>query len=178
MNHLNDETLNEYLDGEVTDHSSIEGHLADCVDCAARLATLQALFTELEALPEMTPSLDLAAPVVRRVRGSSLLPRWLTLTVGLQAVLALIVLAVAAPFVIELASASASTLQLPSLVETFAQVQGQWAMWLDILSQFEMPVMPQMPIAEISSLYLMLTAAGIFMFWLVGNGLLLRNQIK
>jgi anti-sigma factor RsiW len=178
MNHLTDETLNEYLDHEVTDRSTVERHLAECADCTARLATMQTLFTELESLPEMNLSRDLAAPVMRRVAGSAFLPRWLTLTVALQAVLALIVLAIAAPFVIELVSESASTLQLPSLVETFTQLQAQWVSWLAMLSQFEMPAMPQMPIAEVSSLYLMLTAAGIFMFWLVGNGLLLRNQIK
>ncbi len=186
MNHLSDELLNEYLDNALSDRGPIEKHLAECEDCAARSTALQALFAEIESLPEVTLSRDLraalpwsAAAVMRGVRGSSLLPRWLTLTVALQAALALIAIVIAAPFVIEFASSSMPALQTPSLGETFFQLQAQWVTWLDMLSQLQMPRLPEMPIPfEVSSLYFLLTLAGTSMFWLVGNGLLLRNQIK
>jgi anti-sigma factor RsiW len=178
MNHLSDELLNEYLDHEIRDRASIEEHLAACVDCAARLASLEALFTNLDSLPEMVLSRDLAAPVMLQVRGSGFLPRWLTLTVVLQAALALGVIALTAPFVIEFAATSMPTLQPPSLTEVFVQAQSQWMVWLDALSQFEMPVVPTIPLAEVSSLSFLFALAGVSMVWLVGNGLLLRNQIK
>jgi anti-sigma factor RsiW len=178
MIHLSDELLNEYLDDALTDRAPVDEHLAQCADCAARLATLQALFTRLSSLPEASLSRDLAAPVMLRVRGSGFLPRWLTLTVALQAALALVVLIVAAPFVIEFASSSMPALQPPSLTQTIVEVQSQWMTWLDALSQFEMPTLPVIPAADISSLSFLLALAAVSMLWLVGNGLLLKNQIK
>jgi len=178
MTHLSDEILNEYLDDAFSDRISAEKHLAECADCAARLAALQALFTQLDSLPEMTLSRDLAAPVMRRVRGSGFLPRWLTLTMVLQAALALIVTMVAAPFVIEFASASMPALEAPSLTETIVEVQLQWMAWLDALSQFEVPSVPTIPAADISSLSFLFVLAAVSILWLVGNGLLLRNQNK
>ena len=178
MNHLSDELLNEYLDNALADRAPAADHLAQCAECSARLAALQALFDEIESLPEMTLSRDLAPVVTRRVAGYSAMPRWLTLTVGLQAALALIAAAVAAPFVIEFASSSLPALQAPSLTETVIQLQSQWIAGLDSLSQIRLPAMPEIPVVEVSSLYFLLALAGASMFWLVGNGLLLRDQIK
>ena len=178
MNHLSDELLNEYLDNARAHRAPVEDHIAGCADCAARLAALQTLFAEIESLPEEAFSRDLAATVMPRVRGASTLPRWLTLTMGLQAAAALIVIFMAAPFVIEFLSSSMPALQTPSLTGTLIGLQSQWGIWLDTLSQFEMPAMPQVPAVEVSSLYFLLTLAVASMFWLVGNGLLLRNQIK
>jgi anti-sigma factor RsiW len=178
MNHLSDELLNEYLDDAVSDRVEVESHLAQCVDCEARLTSLQTFFAEIGSLPEEALSRDLAAAITRRVRGSNAIPRWLTLTVALQGAAALIAAIVAAPFVIEFASSSLPALQAPSPTGILIQLQAQWTQWLDTLSQFEVPVMPEIPVFEVSSLYFLLAVAGVSMFWLVGNGLLLRNQIK
>ena len=43
--HLTEEELNEYLDNEIQDRARVELHLSACQECAARLSTLQALFT-------------------------------------------------------------------------------------------------------------------------------------
>jgi anti-sigma factor RsiW len=181
--HLTEVQLNEYLDNAIKDRTNVELHLSSCTDCAARLTALQTLFAEIESLPELVLSRNLAAPVTRRLSGSGApffgVPRWLTLTVGLQAALAGIAAVIAAPDVIELASSSSMpVLQAPSLAETLLQLQAQWTAWLDMLSQFHMPTLPELPVVEVSSLFLMFTIAGISMLWLVGNGLLLRNQIK
>ncbi len=178
MNHLSDELLNEYLDNALSNRASVEEHLAQCMDCAARLTALQTLFAEIESLPEVTLSRDLAAPVMLKIKGASLSPRWLTLTIVLQTALALIAIIITAPLVKQFAASSVSVLQPPSLTEVFIRLQSQWVLWLDMLSQLRMPVMPEIPIIEVSSLYFLLTLAGVSMVWLVGNGLLLRNQIK
>ncbi len=178
MNHLGEEQLNEYLDHESQEREQIELHLSACDECAARLNSLQNLFNELDTLPELKLSHDLAAPVVRRLSLPNQLPTWLTLTVGLQALLAVIVGVTAAPFVIDFASTSLPVLQIPSFSETFFKIQIQWATWLGMFSNFQMPVMPQIPAMEISSIVVMFTLAAVSMLWLIGNGLLLRNQIK
>ena len=176
--HLTDEQLNEYLDNEGKDRPQVESHLSSCADCAARLAALQALFDEIESLPEIALSRNLAAPVVRRVSGRAFLPRSLRLTVALQFAAAVVALVFAAPFVMQFLSPYLSDLQAPSLVGLFLQVQTQWTAWLDMLSQLQLPSIPEIPGFELSGLFGMLTVVGVSVLWLLGNGLLLRNQIK
>ena len=106
-----------------------------------------------------------------------MLPKWLTLTLFLQAVVALITLLIAAPFVLEFATAL-PVLQMPSIPEILYPLQSQWMSWLDALASFQMPALPSMPISQFSSWVMLAVLAGTSVFWLVGNGLLLRNQIK
>lgn len=176
--HLTDEQLNEYLDNELVDRAQAELHLSSCDDCAARLTALQALFNEIESLPELALSHDLAAPITRGVSRRAVLPRSLRLTVTLQAALAVISIIFAAPIAMQFISTYLSRIQLPSFVDIFLQVQTQWRSWLDVLSQFQLPTMPEIPVFEVSSLFVMLTLAGVSVFWLVGNRLLLRDQNK
>ncbi|MGH9879564.1 MAG: anti-sigma factor family protein [Nitrososphaerales archaeon] len=175
MTHLTDEQLNEYLDNESTERVQLEAHLSSCDDCATRLTALQALFAEIESLPELELTQSIAARFDPSP-GLSVpqLPRWLTLTETLQAAIALISIILAAPMVMNLLPA----IQMPSLTNVFIQVQSQWAAWLDMLSQFQVPVMPEIPVIELSSLVIAFTLVGVSLLWLVGNGLLLRNQIK
>ena len=176
--HLTDDQLNEYLDNESAERAQIESHLSSCEECAARLAALQNLFSEMESLSELTLTRNIAA---RFMPTPSLpvpqLPRWLTLTATLQAAVALISIILAAPLVANLLPA----IEMPSYSDMFLQLQSQWTAWLDILSllsQVQMPTLPEIPVVEVSSLVITLTLAGVSMLWLVGNGLLLRNQIK
>jgi len=176
--HLTDEQLNEYLDNESKDRAQVDSHLSSCADCAARLAARQALFNEIESLSEVALSRDLAAPVVRQLSGRAALPRSLRLTVALQFAAALVALVFAAPFVAQFLSPYLSNLQAPSLVDLFLQVQTRWTAWLDMLSQLQLPSIPELPVFELSGLFIMLTVVGVSVLWLLGNGLLLRNQIK
>lgn len=172
--HLTDEQLNEYLDHETSEQVQIETHLAACAECAARLTALQTLFAEIESLPEMELTHTLAARFALTPSLPPQLPRWLTLTATLQAALALVAAILAAPFITKLMP----VIQTPSLTEIFLQLQTQWTAWLDTLSTFRLPTLPQLPVLELPSLFLALTLAGVSMLWLVGNGLLLRNQMK
>ena len=96
--HLTNEQLNEYLDNASTERAFIESHLDSCDECAARLSTLQVLFGDLDSLPEVTLSRDIAARFRPRPSLPAQLPRWLTLTASLQAAAALVALIVAIPF--------------------------------------------------------------------------------
>ncbi|HEU0294189.1 MAG TPA: zf-HC2 domain-containing protein [Anaerolineales bacterium] len=175
--HVTDAQLNEYLDNETTPEGrvQIESHVSACSECAARLTALKTLFDEIESLPELTPSLNLAARV-KPTPGLPVpqLPRWLTLTATLQAAGALIALLIAGPFVGNLLPA----VEMPSLTTIILQLQAQWTVGLDLLSTFQIPALPALPELEISSLMLTLILAGASLLWLVGNGLLLREQSK
>jgi len=171
--HVTDVQLNEYLDNESKDRIQIESHLSSCDECAARLSSLQRLFAEIESLPELALTKSLAASFTSTRSLPAGLPRFLTLTVTLQAAIALVSLILAAPFVMQ----SLPAIEMPSLGNVFIQLQTQWTAWLDMLSQFQMPTIPTFSF-ELSSLYLMSALVVVSMLWLIGNGLLLRNQIK
>ena len=172
--HLTDDQLNEYLDNETTERAQIEAHLTECADCAARLTALQTLFAEIESLPEVTLSRDFAAPFSRPVSLPAQLPRFLTLTLVLQTVIALITILIAAPFLTRLLPA----IELPSLNEALLQLQLQWTAWLDMLSIFRVPALPQLPTLDMPSLMLTLVFVGVSALWVLGNGLLLRKQSR
>jgi anti-sigma factor RsiW len=172
--HISDVQLNEYLDHESTERALIESHLSSCDDCAARLSTLQALFIEIESLPELelTPSF-----AIRFTPTPDLIPqppRWLTLTAILQAALAIIVLIFVAPFV----TAFMPVVELPSFAGSWVQLQIQWSAMLQGFANYHLPPLPPLPVVEISSLVLAAALAGLSVLWLVGNGLLLRRQTR
>jgi hypothetical protein len=171
--HLTDDQLNEYLDEATSERAVIESHLDSCDECAARLSTLQNLFTELDSLPELELTRDLAAPFTLRPSLPAQLPKFLTLTVTLQAAVALTAIILAVPFIAQFIP----VLELSTLSNVLIQLQTQWTTWLNMLSQFQFPTLPAFTV-EISSIYLLSALAGVFTLWLVGNGLLLRNQIK
>ena len=172
--HLTDEQLNEYLDEATTERVQIEAHLSSCDECAARLSTLQNLFIELDSLPELELTRDFAAPFTLRPILPAQLPKFLTLTAFLQAAVALAALIIAIPFV----SALLPQIEPPSFTKIFFQIQSQWTVWLDQLSTLALPTFQpiNLPTFEMSSL--LFTLAGVSVLWILGNGLLLRNQMK
>ncbi len=172
--HLTDDQLNEYLDNEIADRAHIESHLASCGECAARLTSLQSLFAELDSLPEATLSTNLAARFSSQGQLTPQLPRWLTLTATLQAAIALIALVVAAPFVMNLLPA----IETPSFTEIFLRMQSQWITLFNTITHYQLPSLPSLPPLQISTVTLSLTLAFASLLWLVGNGLLLRKQIR
>lgn len=169
--HLTDDQLNEYLDDESSEHGAIKTHLDSCAECAARFSALQTLFAELDSLPDAALSINLAARFLPDRKQIPQLPRWLTLTISLQAVGALIALALAAPFVSMLLP------QAPSLTAWLFEIQTLWIAGLDAMSNYQLPIaqLPAYPV-EISTLFIALAIVSVF--WIFGNGFLLRNQRK
>lgn len=176
--HLTDDQLNEYLDNEIADHAQIELHLSSCHECQARLAALRNLFTEIESLPDLTLSRDLATHFKRQSSPSYQLPRWLTLTATFQAALAVIALVIASPLVMQLITPYVSSVQIPSFADVLVQLQSQRIAWLDLFSGLQIPSVPEIPVVELSSMVVVLTLIGVSTLWIVGNGLLLRNSNK
>lgn len=176
--HLSDELLNEYLDHETSQRDEIEAHLASCTDCAARFLALQTLFAELDSLPEVELTNSIALRLMLPSSLPAKLPRSLTLTVTLQAALAIVTMIIAAPFIVQFISPYLLNFPAPSWGDVILQIQTQWTLWLDMLSQFQLPTIPEIPVLDVSSLFMMFTVIGVSLVWLIGNGLLLRNQVK
>lgn len=176
--HLTDEQLNEYLDHETVERDQIEAHLSSCMDCAARLSALQTLFDEIQSLPDLELTHPIASRLTLPASRSTPLPRSLTLTMILQAALAIVTIIVAAPFVMQFLSPYLANVPTPTLGDVLLQIQTQWTLWLNALSQLQIPTIPEIPVMELSSLFGMFTVIGVSLLWLIGNGLLLRNHIK
>jgi hypothetical protein len=175
--HLTDEQLNEYLDHETNERAPMEAHLALCADCARRMRELEVLFSEIGSLPELAISPEFSTHFTPNRSEWVVLPPSLTLAMLLEAVLAVVAIIVAAPFVAELVRFYLPGLSAPSPVDLFLPIQTVWTAWLDTLSTFSFPV-PEIPRVNVSSLFMMLTVIGASLLWLIGNGLLLRNQMK
>ena len=171
--HLTDDQLNEYLDNESTERAHIVSHLSSCGECAARLTALQALFAELDSLPEVELTHSIASRITLHTASPLQLPRWLTLTATLQATFALIALIIAAPFVLNLLP----PLETPSFTEVLIQLQSQWLTFFNAITNYQLPKLPQLPPLQIPTLTLSLALVFASLLWLVGNGLLLRKQI-
>jgi hypothetical protein len=170
--HITDVQLNEYLDNESAERTQIKAHLFTCDECATRLTALKTLFAEIESLPELELTQSLTARFTPTLSLQPQLPTWLTLTTTLQAAVAFITVILAAPFIASLLP----TIETPSLTDIFLQLQSQWTAWLDALSTFQLPTLPEFSVLKFSSLFITLTLAGASLLWLVGNGFLLRNQ--
>lgn len=78
MNHLDDITLNEYLDHTLDEsaHTEAESHLYTCADCRARLADLRMLFADLDKLPEVPLEHDLSPTVLARLPRENSVKNW------------------------------------------------------------------------------------------------------
>lgn len=180
--HLTDEQLNEYLDNETNQREQIELHLNSCNECSTRFSDLQNLFLELDSLPDLQLTRDLSTRFITSGQLVAGLPRWLTLTIFAQVTLALIALIVSIPFITTLLPQIDST----SLMTPFFELQSELNTWLDSLSTlalslvegFQLPTIPSFPIPVLEMSSLLLALAGIFILWIFGNGLLLRNQIR
>jgi hypothetical protein len=172
--HLTDEQLNEYLDNETNQREQIELHLNSCNECSIRFSDLQNLFLELDSLPDLQLTRNLSTRFITSGQLIPHLPRWLTLTIFAQAALALIALIISIPFI----TTYTPQIDFNSFKSPFFEIQSLWNTWLDSLSTLQLPTIPELPIPIIEMSSLLISLAGVFVIWIFGNGLLLRNQIR
>ncbi|MBL8107928.1 MAG: hypothetical protein JNJ72_20335, partial [Anaerolineales bacterium] len=62
--------------------------------------------------------------------------------------------------------------------EMLIQIQSHWLTLFTTITTYQLPTLPSLPPLQIPTLTLFLALAGASLLWLVGNGLLLRRQIK
>lgn len=187
MNHLDDATLNEYLD-DVLDapaRAATQAHLDGCPACAARLESLRTLFTTLDALPEAPLARDLSAEVLRQLprrAAPGLRPAWRWVFAA-EALLALVLLAIAAPFAsawwppTDVAELSQPLIGLVVSLVAGLAAEGQSTLsaliqlWNTGFSLAQAVTAPAQTSTGLVAGALALTAV----LWLFGNGVLLRH---
>jgi anti-sigma factor RsiW len=187
--HLSDERLYEFLDAALgpAQGGAVEGHLAECPECAGRLARLRALFVELDALPDLPLARDLAPSILVRLQPASngltnvTALRW---AVAIQLIVAAALIVAVWPSLTELTRALVSPSLMTQSLTMFAGLRGAlaelWASGLVTLNAHiaqsldRLQNLPSLPLAQIAWLPLIGAAS---LLWLVGNGLLVLPTI-
>jgi anti-sigma factor RsiW len=182
MNHLTDETLNEYLDDALPPaaRAEVDAHLRDCADCELRLDELADVFFALDSLPDLELARDLSGDVVRAVTAQSVtsLPRFLKWTAILQAAAALVAVIASLPLLQTMFAFDIPAVSLPTALDLLARFDQMALDIREFFARFQFQA-PRLTL-EFSSLYIAAAVFSVTLLWLVGNGLLLRppHQIR
>jgi len=181
MTEFNEDLLHEYLDGTLDDKTrqAVEAHLATSPAAQAQLAELQALFSSLDALPELPLTTDLSAAVVaeigRETAVTNPLPRWLWGLLLGQVLIALLLLGNVWTSLLDwlgngrlLAAEWLTTIQLPTLAflnEFWAEVTAVW----------QQPNLPNLSFDLPTGQWALLFVLALLV-WLAGNRLLFTTD--
>lgn len=188
MNHLDEITLNEYLDHALDKSARVEAesHLQTCANCRAKLEELRMLFTELEELPEACLEHDLTSAVLAHLPREKPVKTW-TWTRTLAAQLGVVV-----GFVLWLGMQIVPLMHIPQLglpkLPTI-EVQSLFVRLLSVkfpIPEFRFPVLDfqlpgfsfQLPTLDIQPPTTLITvlALSALILWVVGNAILLRSR--
>lgn len=189
MDKFNDELLQEYLDGTLDDQTrrAVAAHLARSPEARAQLAELEALFSSLDALPELPLGTDLSVAVVtaigRETAASTTLsagvarplPRWVWgLLLGQMAVAALLLGRVLPSLLDGLGIGRAITTDWLATVQM--SLLG-WVneFWLGVTAVWQQPNLPTFSIDLPTAQWALLFGLALVV-WLAGNRLLFVND--
>lgn len=186
MKHLDEPTLNEYLDQalKASEREAVARHLGACPECSSKMEMLKSVFTELDALPDADLERDLVPSILAHIATPMPAFKWSRVFAGQVGVVLGIVtwLSMQAVQVLRF-----STLKFPEV-----PVLGIQTLILRLLSmRFEIPEVQiprlsfqiptfdfQIPTLgfEISSIQMTVLAISLALLWVVGNAVLLRSR--
>ena len=176
MQEFNEDLLHEYLDGVLDDKTrqAVEAHLANSSEARAQLAELEALFSSLDALPELPFTTDLAARVVAEIgqeTAVSRLPRWLWSVLLGQAILSLLLLSNVWSSLLDWLENGRDITQ-----EWVASVQLPTVSWLnefwaEVTAVWQQPILPTLTFDLPAAQWALLFSLALVV-WLAGNRLL------
>ena len=186
MNHLDDDTLNEYLDhalGE-SERNAAKAHMQDCTECRARLDQLQSVFAELDALSEAHLVYDLSPSIRARLPQRETVRVWTrTLAAQLGATFGLLfwlgVQVVPYIRVPQLALPKLPALDVQALVARLLTLQLLMPDFQFPSISYQLPTFDiQIPMItlEISVTQMITLFVLVALLWVIGNAILLRSR--
>ena len=183
MTHLNEELLNEYLDGalDAQNQQLADAHLANCSACRSQLDDLRHVFVLLSTLADepVTADLSIALPKAATGGWAAARPRAVTL-LALEGGLAVLLAALAWPHLLSVAGDVEAGL-LMDWSGRLVRLAAMWEVgpWLTQLARYADGVGGawQASAAAVSGRTWAWGAvsAGALAAWLAGNRLLLKN---
>jgi hypothetical protein len=188
-NHLSEEMLNMYLDGELSkgERDCVETHLATCEACCSELLELQTLFGALDELAP-APAPNLVPGVLDQIRPRRKVAElWPWSIPALQTATALTLLVWGWTRLVGYWGIAVDTVSFARPRDTWTWVSG-WAAerwtalygWLDV-GRFEFQRwsirLPTFSGLHLSPTQLAVLCALLAALWLVGNAVLLRRAL-
>jgi anti-sigma factor RsiW len=179
--HLDDDTLNEYLDSALDParRTEVETHLAACADCAVKLENLRALFAAIESVPDVPLERDLSSAVITALRGSGLHPRpMLRLIFAAQALAALILLGLAAPIALQALPINQTPQITQQAFAAIAHTLAEWSASLALARQTltdAASALDGLPLPSLSLLAMGIGGLAVTLMWIVANSLLITQ---
>lgn len=186
MNHIDDSTLNEYLDHALDEskRDAAKTHLQACANCREKLDELQSVVTELDTISEVYLENDLVPSILARLPQKTPVRIWtrafaaqmgvalgFVFWLGMQAV----------PF-IRVSSVTLSNLpamEMQALFTRLLAIQIPMPEFRFPTFSFQLPTFGfQMPtlMLEITTVQLITLSVSVVLLWLVGNVILLRSR--
>jgi anti-sigma factor RsiW len=184
--HLDTYQLNEYLDGCLDPGGlvEIEKHLEACPTCRQRAADLRSIILDLEALPDIPLERDLSQEVLAAIQSTDNFWGQLKWGVAVQAIVALVIMALALPSISKIWQPGWDDLQL-ALNSQFSEVreilavdwtlqisiwQMNWSQWSSAWQRASFLETTQIVIWPIFLVAIVL--------FVVGNGLILHKVAR
>ena len=186
MNHLDNSTLNVYLDHGLggSEHDAAEAHLQTCAACREKLNELQSVFVELDTLSEVNLENNLVPAILARLPQKTSVFVWTRVYaaqmgvvlgfmfwLGMQAV----------PFLRFPQDALPKTpsVDLQILITRLLAIQIPMPQFRFHTFNFQLPTFDlQMPtlMLEITTVQLITLSVSVVLLWAVGNVILLRSR--
>lgn len=183
--HPGEDRLHEYLDELLNSEErlELEAHTSSCEQCARELERLSGLFSELSSLAEIPLETDLSRVVLETIQENARRRAGVRIAIALQISLLLLITIVLGPNIYSFLTRLSALLQ-PSTVST-------WLMESFILFQASIGLSLQsirlelVELLEFNSLldqfsiqttHLISLVGGVFILWLIGNSVLLRDS--
>ena len=185
--HPGESRLHEYLDELLNskERRELEAHVSSCEQCAGDLEGLSGVFSDLSMLAEIPLESDLAAVVLATVQENARRRAGIRIAVVFQVTLLLLIILAVGPSIYSVLSEISRLLE-PSIVSTWfmeSLVLFQASIGLSLQSiRQELVELLEFNILldqfSIQTTHLFSLVGGVFIVWLIGNNVLLRDSSR
>ncbi len=177
MTHLDEFTLNEYLDHTLDAETNrmVESHLTSCPTCQQSLAELQTVFAALTAVTDLPLTTDFAPRVLQTIQPEPTTPAWIPWMLLAQLAGAALMLAGLWSSVQTVLARWQTVAQtgIQQMAEVLGSAWAAWVAWGTAVWQHPPTFPPVLELAVNQWAWLFLLA---FAAWLVGNRLLINEN--
>lgn len=185
--HPGEERLHEYLDDLLNseERGELESHLSSCEPCAEELERLSGVFSELSLLAEIPLEVDLSRAVLWAIQENARRRAGVRITIALQISLLLLITILIGPNIYSFLTRLSGVLE-PStvstwLLESFILFQASIGLSLQSIRHEMVELLAFNFLLDqfsIQTTHLFSLVGGVFILWLIGNTVLLRDSSR
>ncbi|KAF5435142.1 Transmembrane transcriptional regulator (anti-sigma factor RsiW) [Candidatus Methanophagaceae archaeon] len=185
--HPGEDRLHEYLDDILNSEArrELEAHTSSCEQCARELERLSGVFSELSLLAEIPLEADLSRAVLETIQENARRRAGVRLAIALQVSLLLLITFLIGPNIYTFLTRLSGLLE-PStvstwLMESFILFQASIGLSLQSIRHELVELLEFNFLLDqfsIQTTHLISLVGGVFILWLIGNTVLLRDSSR